>query len=69
MKDLTFSITLNNHTFNIQTNNRHTLCSYVIDDTYKTSLVFASNTYANVKYKNAKLLQNKTFGNCFLTRI
>ena len=54
MKDLTFSITLNNHTFNIQTNNRHTLCSYVIDDTYKTSLVFASNTYANVKYKNAK---------------
>ena len=54
MKDLTFSITLNNHTFNIQTNNRHTLCSYVIDDTYKTSLVFASNTYANVKYKNVK---------------
>ena len=54
MKDLTFSITLNNHTFNIQTNNRHTLCSYVIDDTYKTSLVFASNTYANVKYKNTK---------------
>ena len=54
MNDLTFSITLNNHTFNIQTNNRHTLCSYVIDDTYKTSLVFASNTYANVKYKNTK---------------
>lgn len=54
MKDLTFSITLNNHTFNIQTNNRRTLCSYIIDDTYKTSLVFGSNTYANVKYKNAK---------------
>ena len=54
MKDLTFSITLNNRTFNIQTNNRRTLCSYVIDDTYKTSLVFASNTYANIKYKNAK---------------
>lgn len=54
MNDLTFSITLNNRTFNIQTNNRHTLCSYVIDDTYKTSLVFASNTYANVKYKNTK---------------
>lgn len=54
MNDLTFSITLNNRTFNIQTNNRRTICSYVIDDTYKTSLVFASNTYANVKYKNTK---------------
>lgn len=54
MNDLTFNITLNNHTFNIQTNNRHTLYSYVIDDTYKTSLVFASNTYANVKYKNTE---------------
>ncbi len=54
MNDLTFSITLNNHTFNIRTNNRQTLCSYVIDDTYKTSLVFASNTFANVRYKNAK---------------
>ncbi len=54
MNDLNFSITLNNHTFNIRTNNRQTLCSYVLDDIYKTSLVFASNTYANVKYKNAK---------------
>ena len=54
MKDLNFSITLNNHTFNIRTNNRHTLCSYVIDGKYKTSLVFGSNTYANVKYKNAR---------------
>ena len=53
MKDLNFSITLNNHTFNIRTNIRHTLCSYVIDGKYKTSLVFGSNTYANVTYKNA----------------
>ena len=54
MKDLNFSITLDNRTFNIQTNNLRTLCSYIIDDVYKTSLVFASNTYANVQYKNAK---------------
>ena len=54
MNELIFSITLNNHTFNIRTNNRQTLCSYVIDDTYKTSLVFASNTFVNVRYKNAK---------------
>ena len=53
MRDLFFSITLNNHTFNIYTNNKRTLCSYVIDDIYKTSLKFASNTYASVKYKNA----------------
>lgn len=53
MKDLFFSITLNNHTFNICTNNERTRCSYVIDDIYKTYLVFASNTFAFVEYKNA----------------
>ena len=52
MKDLLFSITLNNHTFYIRTNNRTTLCSYNLSDKYTTSLVFASNTFARVTYKN-----------------
>lgn len=55
MKYLTFSITLNNHTFNIRTNNKYTLCSYVVDGVYKTSLVFGANTHAYVSYKNTTL--------------
>lgn len=69
MKDLNFSITLNNHTFNIRTNNRHTLCSYVIDGKYKTSLVFASNTYANVTYKNASFSSTVTKQNIWRLRL
>ena len=68
MKYLTFSITLNNYTFAVQTNNRHTHCSYVINDTYKTSLVFASNTYAYVSYKNAEFSGTVTKqNNCHLS--
>ena len=50
MKNLVFSITLNNHTFNVRTNHMTTLCSYDIKDKYTTSLVFATNTYAYVNY-------------------
>ena len=54
MEDLTFSIAFKNGTFNIYTNHKTTNCSYNIEGKYKTSLIFASNTYAHVEYKNIK---------------
>lgn len=52
MKDLVFSISFKNHTFIIRTTPRSTQCYYDSEGKYTTSLIFASNTYASVKYKN-----------------
>ena len=52
MKDLVFSIAYKNHTFNIKATPRSMLCSYYNKGNYVTSLIFASNTYASVDYKN-----------------
>ena len=60
MKDLVFSITFKNHTFNIRTTPQSTLCSYESKDKYTTSLIFASNTYAFVEYKNVCLIGTVT---------
>lgn len=54
MKDLVFSISFRNHTFNIRTTPRSTLCYYQNEGKYTTSLTFASNTYATVEYKNIR---------------
>lgn len=52
MKELLFSISLNDYTFNVNTNHRRTLCSYGMKGKYVASLIFAANTYAHVNYKN-----------------
>ena len=54
MKFLYFSITLDNHTFNVRTTKWDSICSYNIDGIYKTSLTFASNIHAHVSYKNVE---------------
>ena len=54
MNDLVFSISLRNHTFNIRTSPRSTLCYYHNEGKYTTSLIFASHTYASVEYKNVR---------------
>ena len=54
MKDLVFSISLRNHTFYIRTTPRSILCSYDTEGKYTTSLIFASNTYASIEYKNVR---------------
>ena len=52
MKDLVFSICFGNHNFIIRTSPRSKRCYYSNEGKYTTSLIFASNTYATVKYKN-----------------
>ena len=52
MKDLVFSISFKNHTFSIRVTPQSTLCFYSDEGKYNTSLIFASNTYASVEYKN-----------------
>lgn len=52
MKDLIFSITLNNHTFITHSNHIITRCEYYIEDKYTAYLLFASKTFARVEYKN-----------------
>lgn len=54
MKDLVFSISFKNHTFNIRTTPRSTLCYYHNEGKYTTSLVFGSKTYAYVEHKNVR---------------
>lgn len=55
MKYLLFSITKDNHTFRISANQNSTLCSYhYCQHKYTTSLIFASNIYASVKYKTVE---------------
>jgi len=52
MKELFFSITLKNYTFNIRSNHKTTACAYETGNKYIASLTFAANTFGRIKYKN-----------------
>ena len=54
MKDLTFTITHNNHTFFIRNLPESSYCYYILNDKYEASLLFASNTHAFLQYKGLK---------------